>query len=84
MKKVYMVCDYSDDRAGRIRDCPDIGVEYMGLCSGRILSESGMVMGSHTSSSIGWLRHDLIAKLDNPDSYLVIDLIDEETPERFT
>lgn len=40
MKKVYMVCDYTDEKAKNMEAC-NIGVEYMGSCSGRILNEDG-------------------------------------------
>lgn len=83
MKKVYMVCDYTDEKAESISGCPDIGVEFMGTCVGRILHEDGRLIGSHTSSSFGWLRADLKSKLDDSSKYEIIDLIGKEVPARF-
>lgn len=83
MEKVYMVCDYTDDKASGISDTPNIGVEYMGCCGGRILREDGSEIGRHHSSSFGWLRSDLKSKLDDPSKYEIIDLIGKPMPERF-
>lgn len=83
MEKVYMVCDYTDDKASAISGAPNIGVEYMGSCRGRILREDGTEIGHHGSSSFGWLRADLKSKLDDPDKYEIVDLIGEPVPERF-
>jgi hypothetical protein len=83
MKKAYMVCDYTDEKASSISGCPNIGVEHMGNCGGRILSEYGVEIGLHHSSSFGFLRNDLINKLDNRDDYEIVDLIGKEVPERF-
>ncbi len=80
-EKVYMVCDWHDGNAeGRAWN---IGIEYMGNCTGRILKEDGTKIGSHFSSTLGWLRQDLKRKLDNQDDYEIIDLIGQEVPERF-
>jgi hypothetical protein len=83
MEKVYMVCDYTDERASSISGTPNIGVEYMGDCGGRILKEDGTEIGRHHSSSFGWLRSDLKSKLDDPSKYEIIDLIGQEVPDRF-
>lgn len=83
MKKVYMVCDYTDDKAASIQGAPNIGVEYMGDCGGRILHEDGTLIGGHHSSSFGWLRNDLKRKLDNPSKYEIIDLIGKPVPKKF-
>jgi len=83
-EKVYMVCDYTDDKAASISGCPDIGVEYMGNCGGRILREDGTEIGRHHSSSFGFLRKDLKSKLHGTDGdFEVVDLIGEPVPERF-
>ena len=83
MEKVYMVCDYTDDKAASISDRPNIGVEYMGDCGGRILRENGTEIGRHHSSSFGYLRGDLRSKLDDPAQYEIVDLIGQEVPVRF-
>lgn len=83
MEKVYMVCDYTDERAASILGSPNIGVEFMGDCGGRILKEDGTEIGRHHSSSFGWLRSDLKSKLDDPSKYDIIDLIGQDVPERF-
>ena len=83
MEKVYMVCDYTDSKASSIDGTPNIGVEYMGNCGGRILREDGSEIGFHHSSSFGWLRKDLLSKLNNPSKYEVVDLIGQAVPERF-
>ena len=83
MKKVYMVCDYTDEKASKILDCPVIGVDYMGKCGGRILCEDGTEIGRHHSSTFGYLRSDLKCKLDKTKEYEIIDLIGLEVPERF-
>ena len=83
MEKVYMICDYADEKARNIQDAPNIGVEFMGNCSGRILREDGEEIGRHFSSSFGWLRQDLIRKLENPEKYEIVDLIGHPVPEQF-
>lgn len=80
---VYMVCDWTDERAAAIDDAPNIGVEHMGDCRGRILREDGSEIGHHCSSSFGWLRADLKRKLDDPDKYNIVDLIGQPVPVRF-
>ena len=82
-ERVYMVSDYYDDKAESIQGCPNIGVEYMGICCGRILREDGAEIGRHSSSSFGFLRSDLKSKLDNDLNYEVIDLIGKEVPKKF-
>ena len=83
MEKVYMVCDYTDEKAASIEGRPDVGVEFLGNCSGRILRENGTEIGRHHSSSFGFLRSDLRHKLDNPDNYEIVDLIGQPVPTRF-
>lgn len=78
-----MVCDYADERAASISGAPNIGVEYMGDCGGRILREDGTEIGRHHSSSYGWLRADLKHKLDDISKYDIIDLIGKDVPEIF-
>lgn len=82
-EKVYMVCDYTDEKASSISRALNIGIEYMGNCGGRILKEDGNEIGRHHSSSFGWLRSDLSSKLDDPSRYEIIDLIGQDVPERF-
>ena len=83
MEKVYMVCDRADDRARKIKGCPNVGVEFLGNCSGRILREDGSEIGRHYSTTFGFLRMDLRGCLDNPAKYEIIDLIDQPVPDRF-
>lgn len=83
MEKVYMVCDSFDKKASEIEGCPNVGIEYVGTCYGRILREDGTEIGRHVSSSFGWLRHDLKLKLDDLSKYEIIDLIGKPTPEEF-
>ena len=80
---VYMVCDYTDNKASQISGTPNVGVEYMGDCGGRILHEDGTEIGRHHSSSFGWLRSDLKCKLDDPTQYVIIDLIGRPVPDKF-
>lgn len=80
-EKVYMVCDRHDGKANG--GAWNIGVEYMGNCTGRILREDGSEIGHHYSSTFGWLRNDLKRKLDNEDNYEIIDLIEQEVPKKF-
>ena len=80
MEKVYMVCDYTDEKAASISGGPNVGIEYMGNCCGRILREDGSVIGQHTSSSFGCLRLDLRGKLDDPSKYEIVDLIGQTVP----
>lgn len=82
-KKVYLICDWADGKATSMDHAPNIGVEFMGNCSGRVVAEDGEVLGGHYSSTIGWLRMDLTSKLSEPDQYEIIDLLREEVPERF-
>jgi hypothetical protein len=81
MEKVYLICDMHKGNVN-MGAC-NIGVEYMGDCTGRILKEDGTEIGNHWSSSFGWLRSDLKRKLDDQKKYEIIDLIGEEVPERF-
>lgn len=83
MEKVYLVCDYTDEKASNIDGAPNVGVEYMGNCGGRILREDGSEIGRHHSSSFGWLYNDLLSKLDNPNKYEVVNLIGQPVPQRF-
>ncbi len=80
-EKVFLVCDWHDGKAEG--EAMNIGVEYMGNCSGRILKEDGTLIGNHHSSTFGWLRNDLKAKLDDQNKYEIIDLINQEVPEKF-
>lgn len=80
---VYIVCDYCDNTASDIDSTPNVGVEYLGNCGGRILREDGSEIGRHHSSTIGWLRHDLKSKLDDPNKYHIIDFIGKPMPEKF-
>jgi hypothetical protein len=80
-EKVYMVCDWHDGKAEG--GAMNIGVEYMGNCTGRILREDGFEIGIHHSSTFGWLRSDLMSKLDDVNKYEIIDLIEQEVPEQF-
>lgn len=82
-EKVYMVCDYTDQRAADIQGSPNVGIEHMGNCGGRILRENGELIGYHHPSSFGWLRRDLAANLDNKDNYEIVDLTGQPVPERF-
>jgi len=83
-EKVYMVCDSHDEKAVNAPTSPCVGVEHGGWCNGRILKEDGTVLGSHHSSSFGWLRQDLKYKIkDNLDRYEIVDLIGQPVPERF-
>lgn len=82
-EKVYMLCDWTDAKAASIDQCLNIGVEHMGNCAGRIVREDGSVIGSHYSSSFGWLRADLMSKLDDESKYEVIDLVGQSVPARF-
>ena len=80
-EKVFMVCDWHDGKA--FGGAWNIGIEYMGNCTGRILKEDGTEIGRHHSSTFGWLRIDLRSKLDDPNKYEIIDLIEQEVPEQF-
>jgi hypothetical protein len=79
-KKAYMVCDYTDEKASSMQGAPNIGVEFMGNCAGRIVDENNNLLGQHHSSSFGWLRSDLSRKV-NPEEYEIVDLIGKEIPE---
>ena len=83
MEKVYMLSDYFDEKAKSINGAQNIGVQHMGKCGGRIVKEDGTIIGSHHSSSFGWLRADLKSKLDDQSKYEIIDLIGEPIPDRF-
>ena len=80
-EKVYMVCDWHDGKAEG--EAWNIGVEYMGNCSGRILKENGDEIGRHHSSTFGWLESDLLRNLDNKENYDIVNLIRSECPDRF-
>lgn len=80
-QKVYLVCDWHKGNVNM--GAWNIGVEYLGDCSGRILKEDGTEIGRHHSSTFGWLRSDLKSKLDDENEYEIIDFIGQEVPERF-
>jgi len=80
-QNVYMVCDWHDGKAEG--EAMNIGVEFMGNCTGRILKEDGELIGNHWSSTFGWLRSDLISKLEQPENCNIIDLIGQEVPDKF-
>lgn len=81
-KKAYMICDYADKRAKEQNEPMNVGIEFMGNCSGRIVDENNNTLGSHFSSNYGWLRHDLSSKVSE-DEYEIVDLIGKEVPEKF-
>jgi hypothetical protein len=74
-EKLYMVCDYVDGKAIVIEGCPNVGVEHLGSCGGRLLREDGTEVGFHHSSTLDFLRSDLRAKVDNPDDYEFVDCL---------
>ena len=83
--KVFIVCDWFDKKAS---ECGawNVGIEFMGNCTGRILHEDGTEIGRHNSSSFGWLRNDLLRKLKDvggAEQFEIVDLIGQEVPERF-
>lgn len=80
-EKVYLLCD--GYKGNVYCGAANIGIEYMGDCWGRIVKEDGTLIGSHYSSSFGWLRSDLLNKLDNPENYEVIDFLHFVVPEKF-
>lgn len=81
--KVYLICDESDNKARTIEGTPNCGVEYLGRCKGRILLEDGTELGRHNSSTIDYLRQDLLSKLGIDHTYKVIDCLRLEVPHRF-
>ena len=81
--KVYLLCDWSDEKARRDNGTPNCGVEFLGNCHGRVVAENGSVLGQHYSSTAGWLRSDLIGYLEDPSAYEIVDLIGQDVPERF-
>lgn len=81
--KVYLLCDRADDKALAMDDAPECGVDLLGSCTGRIVTEEGEELGRPLSSTIGWLRSDLMSKLEPDHGYEIIDLLREEVPERF-
>lgn len=62
---------------------PKYRCEFLGNCSGRIIHEDGSLIGRHFSSTFGFLRSDLLSKLDNPTEYEIVDLIGSSVPEKF-
>jgi len=80
MKKAYMIVTHvSQDDASTCDTPHNIGVEYMGDCSGVIIDEHGTILGEHHSSNYGWLRMDLKSKV-NEDDYDIIDYIGVNMP----
>lgn len=68
-RKLYLISDVIDP----IQD----------YCRGRVLTEEGVEIGMHCSTSIGWLRSDLRSKIENIGEWEIVDLIGQEVPERF-
>jgi len=77
MKKVYLRCTKADGKAISIKGCPDVGVEFLGMCHGVAVDEDGVELGGHCSSTLDWLRSDLLSKFDNT-KYDIVDMIDED------
>lgn len=69
-ERVYLVSDGRRDN-------------WTGDYWGRVVREDGSLIGGHVSSTLAWLRRDLLAHLDDPDKYEVVDLIGEPIPDRF-
>lgn len=88
--KFYLLCGRTDEKAktaGKVSN-----IEYGGSCSGRVVLESGEIIGSHSSSSIDWLRSDLSYHIerylrDSPGLSLadaeIVDMLLAPVPERF-
>ena len=68
-KRVYLICDYNH--------------KYSRFCGGRVLNEDGSLIARHNSSSISFLRSDLMAYLGNQEGYEIIDLIEKKIPDKF-
>ena len=75
--KVYLRCTMADGKSISIKGCPNVGVEFLGMCHGVALDEEGVILGGHCSSTLDWLRSDLLCKFDK-DKYDVVDMIDED------
>jgi hypothetical protein len=69
--KAYMNLVRCDERA-RKEDLVQ-NIEAGGWCFGQLVAEDGTLLGEHTSSTIGWLRQDLLSKLQNGHSFEVVD-----------
>lgn len=76
-EKIYLRCLSSDLKATTIKGCVHIGVEHLGMCYGEAVTEGGKVVAQHTSTTLGWLRQDLLFGVDK-ELYDVIDLIEED------
>jgi len=75
--KLFLHCVSADRKAIMISGCPDRGIEFLGDCYGMSLDEQGNKISEHWSSTLDWLRHDLMWKIDK-DKYDVVDMIDED------
>jgi hypothetical protein len=69
--KVYMKLIRCDERA-RKNDLVQ-NIEAGGWCSGQLVAEDGTVLGEHSSTTIGWLRQDLLGKLPAGHCFEVVD-----------
>jgi hypothetical protein len=72
-RKAYLLCDGH-------------GSDFGGGCFGRIVDDDGVELGRHGSSSLPWLRLDLLSKLaahGGRESFEIVDLLREPVPERF-
>ena len=75
--KLFLRCLEADAKAIRIKGCPNVGIEFLGDCYGEAVTESGERINYHTSSTLDWLRSDLMWGVDK-DKYEVVDLIDSD------
>lgn len=75
--KLFLRCTSTDRRATMINGCLNVGIEHLGNCTGEIRDENGNVVSAHYSSTLGWLRHDLLREIDQ-DQYDVIDMISQD------
>jgi len=81
-KRLYLRCETADRKAREIKGCPDVGVEHLGMCYGFAITEDRIKINSHTSSTLDFLRSDLMHGIDK-DKYEVIDLIDSDVERMF-
>lgn len=76
-QKLYLHCRFADKKSVEIAGCPNVGIEHLGNCYGEAVLESGEVVNRHHSSTLDFLRSDLLRGIYS-DDYEVVDLIDED------
>lgn len=80
---LYLILTFTDEKAKKWGFlCPNLGIEYLGNCAGIIVNYNGLILGSHYSSTFGFLTMDLLSKIKHIKDFEIINLIGKEVPAK--